>query len=354
MKLKKKIQTGEYPGKRCFDNMINLKKTFIIAEIGMNHDGSFGQAKALVKAAADSGVDAVKFQMHIFDAESLPDAPAPPYFTDETRREFFNRTAFTPKQWAAIKDYCEECNVNFVCSPFSIEAVELLESIGTEIYKIPSGEVTNVPYLEKLAQTGRTIILSSGMSNFEELDLAVKTISKWNSDLIILQCSSRYPCSYEDVGMNVLEEMKSRYDLPVGLSDHTLTIFASLHAVGRGACVIERHFTISRMMYGPDARFSLEPEDMKRLCDGIRATEIILQSNVDKNDIADFSRMKMIFEKSIVSKNQIKSGELITPSNITTKKPGNGIPATQYHEILGKKVIRDIPANVMIKWDDIL
>lgn len=325
-----------------------FKRVFIIAEIGMNHNGSLALAKELVDAAVASRVDAIKFQTHIFAAESLPDAPAPKYFTTETRKDFFERTAFVEEQWKELKEYVKIKGVDFISSPFSIEAIDLLERVGVDAYKVPSGEVTNVVYLEAMAKTGRPIFLSTGMNNWAEIDRAVKTIMQFNEKLAILQCTSSYPCNYNEVGLNVIQEIKHRYNLPVGLSDHTLTIFASLAAVSLGAKIIERHFTLSRKLYGPDATFSLEPDEMKLLVQGIRAIEIMISSNVDKNDIAKLSEIKKVFEKSIVTKIFIPQGTIITRDMLTYKKPGDGIRADKVDEIIGKVAKINIKENTKI------
>ncbi|MGH6802388.1 MAG: N-acetylneuraminate synthase family protein, partial [Methyloceanibacter sp.] len=216
----------------------------IIAEVGSVHDGSFGNAQRLIDVAAECGADVVKFQTHIASAETLRDAPMPPYFTGEPRYEYFERTAFTLEQWEALKAHCEGLQVEFLSSPFSVEAVELLEKIGVRRYKVPSGEVTNLPYLEVVAQTGKPVLLSSGMSNWAELDAAVDTMLRHHDRLTVLQCTSEYPCPPERVGLNVMMEMRARYKLPVGLSDHTRTNYAAYAAVVLGASVIEKHFTL--------------------------------------------------------------------------------------------------------------
>src|SRR5215475_6399637 len=285
--------------------------TFIIAEIGSVHDGSMGNALCLIDAAAACGVDAVKFQTHIAEAETLPNAPMPPYFKGEPRFEYFKRTGFTLEQWRQLKKRCDEHGVMFLSSPFSEAAVDLLESVGVEQYKIPSGEVTNLPMLEKIAQLNKPVLLSSGMSSWSELDLAVETIRRYHDRLTILQCTTEYPCSYEHVGLNVMLEIRGRYSLPVGLSDHTLTPYATFAAVTLGASVIERHFTFSRKMYGSDARHSLEPDDMADLVRGVRAIEIMLAAEVDKNDISRFQEMKDIFEKSLVALVDISVGTVL-------------------------------------------
>ena len=331
-----------------------MRDTRIIAEIGMSHDGSLGQAKAFIDAAAVAGVDAVKFQTHIAEAETLKDAPTPPYFTDEPRYEYFKRTAFSIEQHVILKSHAESKGLEFITSPFSLEAVELLEKVGVATYKIPSGEVTNLPLLERVAKTGKKILLSSGMSSYSELDEAVDTILRYNKNLVILQCTSKYPCPFKDVGLNLLEEFKKRYKLPVGLSDHTPGIYASLAAVVLGATVIEKHFTISKKLYGPDAKYSLEPHEFKQLVEGIRAIEAMLESPVRKEDMAkELGQMKETFEKSIVSVVDIPAGAVIAKKMLTVKKPGSGIPPKGINKVMGKKAKIDIDKDRVIRWGDL-
>ena len=328
--------------------------TQIIAEIGNTHEGSLGLAKCFIKAAADCGVDAVKFQTHIFDAESLPNAPNPPYFKDESRKEYFDRTGFSIKDWHKLRLYAEEeCAVEFLSSPFSLEAVDLLEKIGVKTYKIASGEVSNLPLLIKVAKTGKNVFLSSGMSLWKELDEAITTLQDNGcGDLIILQCTSEYPCVPEHAGLNVIQDIKKRYGLPVGFSDHTLGIAASIAAVCLGACVIEKHFTLSKSMYGPDARFSTTPEEMKALVNTIRDVEKAIWNKVNKDNMTEqMTQMKMTFEKSIVTACDIKAGTTLEEKHLTYKKPGDGIPAKMFREILGKKCMNDIPINTKLEWD---
>lgn len=331
------------------------KKVSTIAEIGMSHDGSLGQAKAFIDAAAETGVDAVKFQTHIAEAETLKNAPTPPYFTDEPRYEYFKRTAFDLEQHVILKNHAESKGLEFISSPFSLEAIELLEKVGVMTYKIPSGEVTNLPLLERVAKTGKKILLSSGMSSYSELDEAVNTILRHNKNLVILQCTSKYPCPFEGVGLNLLEEFKKRYKLPVGLSDHTPGIYASLAAVVLGATVIEKHFTISKKLYGPDAKYSLEPHEFKQLVEGIRAIEAMLENPVRKDDMAkELGQMKETFEKSIVSAVDIPAGTVITENLLTAKKPGGGIPTKDINKVIGKKAKIDIAKDRMIRWGDLV
>jgi len=328
---------------------------FIISEIGSVHDGSFGTALKLIELAAECGADIVKFQTHIAEAETLKDAPMPSFFKGEPRYEYFERTSFSLKQWKELKAKCNEQGIEFLSSPFSIEAVELLEKVGVKRYKVPSGEVTNVPMLEVIAKTRKPVLLSSGMSTWKELDEAVKTIQEIQDDITILQCTSEYPCSYEDVGLNLMLEIKDRYNLPIGLSDHTLSNYAAFSAVTLGATVIEKHLTFSRKMYGSDAKHSLEPKEFKDLVQGIRAIETILSSKVDKDEIANrMGEMKDVFQKSIVSVVEIPKGTIITREMIGFKKPGTGIPASQINKILGKQSKRNIIINSLILNEDLV
>ncbi len=333
-----------------------MKQIEIIAEIGNTHEGSMGLAKAFIRAAANCGVDGVKFQTHIFDAESLPSAPNPPYFKDESRKEYFDRTGFSRDQWLELKLFSEkECNISFMSSPFSLEAVDLLEDIGVSAYKVASGEVSNLPLLEKLATTGKTIYLSSGMSTWTELDEAIATLHKGAGDIVVMQCTSEYPCLPENAGLNVLAHMQERYpSLRTGFSDHTAGIAVPLAAVCRGAMVIEKHFTLSKEMYGPDARLSATPEEFTTLVNAIREVETALSSSIDKDTKAiQLQDMKQVFEKSIVANRTLEAGEVIAESDLAYKKPGNGIKANRYKEIIGMTVRNTITANTFISWQDL-
>lgn len=328
-------------------------KTLIIAEVGSVHDGSLGNALCLIETAADCGVDAVKFQTHIPEAETLAGAPMPSFFTGELRFAYFKRTGFSIEQWCQLKRRCDERGVMFLSSPFSEQAVDLLESVGLEKYKIPSGEVTNLPLLEKIAKLKKPILLSSGMSSWSELDMAVSTVQKYHDNLTVLQCTSEYPCPYDHVGLNVMLEMRQRYARPVGLSDHTLTPYASFAAVTLGASVIEKHFTFSRKMYGSDARHSLEPKEMADLVSGIRAIETMLATSVDKANTNSFEEMKHVFEKSLVALVDIPPGTLLRREMIGIKKPGTGMSPSRLAEVIGKHTSRAVKAESILTSDDI-
>ena len=318
----------------------------IIAEIGSAHDGDINKALALVKRASSSGADIIKFQMHIADEETLIDAPSPSYFKKEKRFDYFKRTAFTLKNWKRIKKFCEKLGKEFLCSPFSEKAVDQLEILKVKKYKVPSGELTNISLLEKLKKTKKHIILSTGMSSWNEIDIAVRILKK---NFSILQCSSIYPCPSEKVGINVIQELKKKYNCPVGFSDHTLGFSAAFAAASNGATIIEKHFTLSRKMYGSDAKNSMEPREFSFLVKNIKEIWKIMNNPVDKNNLNEYKDMKRVFEKSVVASRDLKANSIIKKKDILFKKPGTGIRAINYKSLIGKKLIKDIKKNSLLK-----
>lgn len=319
----------------------------IIAEIGMTHDGSFGLAKNLISSAAQSGAHIVKLQWHIAEEETVQNAPSPPYFTNETRFDYFKRTEFTADQFRALHEHCQLVGVKSCVSVFSIESAMRAIASGFQILKIPSGEVTNLPLLDYINTLDVPVLLSSGMSSWTELDRAVLALSKVQ-ELGILQCSSKYPTYAEHVGLNVLGLIAEKYDRPVGLSDHTLSTASSVAAVCFGAKIIEKHFTLSKDLYGPDARFSLDPNEFRKLVDDANFVFEALQSPVDKNEISHYSDMKNIFQKSIVARNKIRAGQSIQLDDLAFKKPGNGICASAYKSVVGLKASKNYEVDELI------
>jgi len=326
----------------------------IIAEVGSVHDGSFGNACKLVKAAASCGADVVKFQTHIADAETLKNAPSPSYFKGEPRYEYFQRTAFDKSQYLELIAYSKEIGVNFMSSPFSLEAVDFLQEVDVDLYKVPSGEVSNIPLLEHLNQTGKPIILSSGMSDWEELDCAVEVLGQGTGSVSVMQCSSVYPCPPEKVGLNVIAEMLERYKLPVGFSDHTTGCAAAFAAITKGATFVEKHFTFSRLMYGSDAANGMEPQEFQSYCEGVRDIFTMIENSVDKDDTSSYSEMKKVFEKSIVAKKNIAKGTVLTAEHLAYKKPGDGMPASVYKNVIGRTASRDISSDIQLTEADLL
>jgi N,N'-diacetyllegionaminate synthase len=323
---------------------------YVVAEAGMNHDGDLERAVALADAAARAGADAVKFQLHDAAAETTRDAPSPPYFQDEPRWEYFERTAFTDEQWAELKGACEERGIEFLCSVFSLEALERLESLGVVRHKIGSGEVTNLALVRAAGATGKQVLLSSGMSSWAELDAAVEAAGP---SVVVLQCTSAYPTPPEWVGLNVLAELRERYAKPVGFSDHTRGSAASLAAVTLGAEVVEKHFTLSRGDYGPDAAIGLEPEELRAFVGEIRQLETMLGSPVDKDDVEPFAEMKRVFEKSVVAAEPIPAGTMLEAKMLAAKKPGTGIPTARLPELVGRRARKDIAADTILTEADL-
>jgi N-acetylneuraminate synthase len=323
---------------------------YVIAEAGMNHDGSLEAAIRLAEAAADAGADAVKFQLHDAAAETTRDAPSPPYFQDEPRWEYFERTAFTDEQWQSLKDACDRAGIEFLCSAFSLEALGRLEQLGVARHKLGSGEVTNRELVRAAGATGKPVLLSSGMSSWAELDAAVEAAGP---NVTLLQCTSAYPTPPERVGLNVLRELRARYNKPVGLSDHTLGPYAALAAVAVGAEVIEKHFTLSRDAYGPDAALGLEPDELLALVRGIREIETMLASPVDKDDLAPYDEMKRVFEKSVVALADIPAGTTLEAPMLAAKKPGTGISAARLPELVGRRARKDIAADAVLTEADV-
>ena len=331
---------------------VTAARRWIIAEVGSVHDGSFGNACKLIELAARCGAQVVKFQTHVAEAETLRDAPAPSYFKAEPRFAYFRRTAFTLEQWKDLKRVTHDNGLLFCSSPFASEAVDLLEEVGIDIYKIASGEVTNLPLLEKIARTKRTVVLSSGMSDWAELDRAVETLRPCG-DLVVMQCTSAYPCPVERAGINVVREMASRYQLPTGFSDHTQGIAAAVTAIAQGATIVEKHITFSRHMYGSDAQFGAEPDEFSRYCRELQDAWKIIDHPVDKTNLDALREMKSVFEKSIVTAAAIAAGEVLTKEKLAFKKPGDGIPAARWRELVGRRLRRAAPADHKLTFEDL-
>lgn len=326
--------------------------TFIVAEIGNNHDGSVYQAERLIEAAAEAGADAVKFQTHIAEAEMLPSTPTPPHF-DEPRFEFTKRMELSLDDHVRLQAFADEGGLAFFSSPFSVDAVDLLEQVGVPAYKIASGEVTNPPLLEAVARTGKPVFLSSGMSGLEEIESAVGLLRDAGTDFVLMQCTSTYPCPPEQVNLRAMLAMGERFDCPTGLSDHTPGINTSIAAAALGAACVEKHFTLSRRLYGPDHHASLEPEDLRRLVEAIREVQAALGS-ADKVRDPAHDPVRATFEKSIVTATEIPEGATIEALMLTTKRPGTGIPATRLAELVGRRAARRLERNRLLEEADVV
>ena len=327
---------------------------YIIAEIGNSHEGSVGLAKKFIETVKECGANAVKFQTHLFEFESIKDAPTPYYFKDESRETYFDRTSFNLSQWKELRDYSKSIGLDFISSPFSIQAFELLEKIELDAYKIASGEITNLPLIEKISLSGKKIFISSGMSTTREIDMAVSILEKNKSNFVLMQCTSMYPCPAEKSGLNILTEWVNKYGQKrVGFSDHTEDIGVPLAAVSLGAMYLEKHFTLSKKMYGSDAKFSLEPIEFSHMVNQIREIEKALNFRVDKDDIAnELTDMKKTFEKSLVYLKKLEAGHSIVNDDIGFKKPGTGLPSKDLKNIIGKVLLKEVNMDQQIDYND--
>tara|TARA_B110000259_G_scaffold82655_1_gene96565 strand:+ start:3959 stop:4957 length:999 start_codon:yes stop_codon:yes gene_type:complete len=322
---------------------------YIIAEIAQAHEGSLGLAHSYIDAIANTGVNAIKFQTHIAEAESSTKEPFRINFSyeDKSRYDYWKRMEFSKDEWIGLKKHVESKGLEFLSTPFSISAVELLEEIGITKYKIGSGETNNLLLLERVCKTGKPIILSSGMSSFEELDKSIDFIKKYGNDLSILQCTTKYPVSAEEVGLNVIPELTTRYKVPVGISDHSGTIYPSLAALILGGQICEVHAVFHKEMFGPDTSSSLSISQLKQMVIGIRFLEKASSTKVDKTINEQFSNQKKIFEKSLAVNKDLEAGHIIKFTDLESKKPsGLGISASDYQNVIGKTINK-----AMNKWD---
>lgn len=331
-------------------------RCLVIAEVAQAHDGSLGTAHAFIDAVAKSGADAIKFQTHIADAESTVTEPWRVKFSpqDQTRFEYWKRMEFSEPQWHGLKQHADQAGLLFLSSPFSDEAIDLLTHVGVAAWKIASGEVSNRPMLEKMGSTELPCILSTGMNRWSEIDLAVSTIRAHRAPVCVLQCTTAYPCPAEKIGLNVMSQLRDRFACPVGLSDHSGTIFPGLAAATLGASVLEVHVTLSRESFGPDVPASVTTGELCQLVEGVRFIEKMISHPVDKEAMAeDLAPLRHLFGKSVVARTQLAAGTILNAEHLALKKPGTGIPARRLHELLNRRVKRAVAANALLQEEDL-
>jgi N-acetylneuraminate synthase len=334
---------------------LDTGRCLIIGEVGLAHDGSLGQAHAFIDAIADAGADAVKFQTHIAAAESTPSEPFRVHFStqDASRYDYWRRMEFTEEQWASLAAHAIARHIVFLSSPFSIEAVELLERVGMPAWKVASGEVGNDAMIDRLVETGAPIILSSGMSALAELDDAVKRVRGGGGDVAVMQCTTAYPCPPERVGLNMIEVLRKRYDCPVGLSDHSGTIYPGLAAATLASDIIEVHATFSRGLFGPDVPASVTMAELRQLVDGVRFIETMRAHPVDKDKAAEgMQPLRDIFTRSLVARAALPAGTRLAPDQVSAKKPGTGMSPDRLPEIVGRRLKRDVAADQLLTPED--
>lgn len=329
---------------------------YVAAEVGQAHDGSLGAAHAYIDAAAKAGADAIKFQTHIADAESTPAETFRVHFSrqDATRYDYWKRMEFTAEQWHGLAKHCRDVGLEFLSTPFSMQAVDLLERLDIAAWKVGSGEVTNLPMLERMAATRRPVLLSSGMSSWRHLDDAAACIRRCGADLAVFQCTTAYPCGPQKIGLNVLSELRDRYACPVGLSDHSGTTYAGLAAVALGADLLEVHIVFSRECFGPDTPASITIDELRHLVEGAKFIRTCLAHPLDKDAEAERTgELRTLFGKSIVAVGDLPAGSRLTAADLALKKPGTGMAATELSGVIGRTLRRAVTRDAFITPADL-
>jgi len=331
-------------------------RCLVIGEVALTHDGSLGLAHAFIDAIAAAGADAVKFQTHIATAESTPAEPFRVKFSrqDASRYDYWRRMEFTEAQWQGLADHCRERGVLFLSSPFSLEAVALLERVGQPVWKIASGEVSNTQLLDRVLDAGGPVLLSTGMSALEETDAAVARVKARGRDVGVLQCTTAYPCPAEKVGLNMVPVYRERYRCWVGLSDHSATIYPGLAGAALGLDVLELHVALSREMFGPDVVASVTTAELRQLVEGIRFIERMRAHPVDKDaSAADTAPLRRLFTRSLVAGQPLAAGTVLTRDQLAIKKPGTGLSPARLDEVVGRRLTRAVAADQLLTTEDI-
>ncbi|MCP9610599.1 N-acetylneuraminate synthase [Coprobacter tertius] len=333
-----------------------MGKAIIIAEAGVNHNGDYRLAKELVLAAKEAGADYVKFQTARPELVISKYAPKAEYQLGTTHKEESQldmcRAIHLPlTDYKPLKDFCDETGIKFLSTPFDLESIDVLEELDMDYYKIPSGEITNLPYLQKISRLGRPVILSTGMSGLGDIEAALNVLIDGGlirEKIILLHCNTEYPTPYEDVNLRAMQTLARCFGVKVGYSDHTCGIEVPLAAVAMGACVIEKHFTLDKKLPGPDHKASLEPEELKQMVLSIRNIERALGSTIKEVSPSE-RKNQPIARKSLIAAKNIFAGEIFTAENMTVKRPGNGISPMRWYEVIGKTAPRDFKEDELIE-----
>lgn len=331
-----------------------MDKVFIIAEAGVNHNGNSETAKRMIDAAADAGADAVKFQTFKADKIVQKDAEKATYQQNaaadkhESQYEMLKKLELTEKMHEELIEHCIQKEIMFLSTPFDIDSVRMLDHYGIDIMKVPSGEITNYPYLREIGKTGKRVVMSTGMCSLDEVREAICILKENGSgEITLLHCNTEYPTPMEDVNLRAMCTLREELGLPVGYSDHTLGIEVPIAAAAMGAVVIEKHFTLDRKMEGPDHKASLEPDELKAMVSAIRNIEAALGDGRKKPSDSEMKN-RDVARKSIVAKTNIRKGELFTEKNLTAKRPGNGISPMRWNDVIGMTADRDYKQDDMI------
>ncbi len=325
----------------------------IIAEAGVNHNGSLERAKEMALAAKKAGADIVKYQTAVPEQVVSRFAEKADYQkqqtgSEESQLEMIKKIHFGFEEHRQLKEYCDEIGIRYLSTPFDLDSIDFLATLDMPVWKIPSGEITNLPYLEKVAALKKPLILSTGMSMLSEIEDALAVLEENGcEDVTLLHCNTEYPTPMEDVNLLAMRDLEEQFALPVGFSDHTLGIEADIAAAALGACVIEKHFTLDKTLEGPDHQASLEPDELEAMVRAIRNIEKALGTG-EKHVTPSEAKNRPIARKSLVAKRAIKKGEVFTAENLTTKRPGDGISPMRWYDVLGKEASRDFAEDEKI------
>jgi N-acetylneuraminate synthase len=336
--------------------IIRPGRCLIIGEVALTHDGSLGLAHAFVDAIANAGADAVKFQTHIAAAESTPSEPFRVKFSrqDKTRYDYWKRMEFTEEGWRGLAEHARERGIVFLSSPFSIQAIELLDRIGMPLWKIASGETSNAMLLDRMLDTGKPVLLSTGMSPIDEIDAAVARVRARKVDVGVFQCTTAYPCPPEKIGLNLIPFYRERYGCWVGLSDHSATIYPGLAGAALGMDMLEVHVALSREMFGPDVVASVTTQELRQLVDGIRFIERMRAHPLDKNASAqETAPLRKLFTRSLVASANLPAGTVIAREHVAIKKPGTGLQPERLEEVIGRRLARPVTVDQVLAAEDI-
>jgi N,N'-diacetyllegionaminate synthase len=331
-------------------------RCLLIGEVALTHDGSLGLAHAFIDAIANAGADAVKFQTHIAAAESTPAEPFRVAFSrqDASRYDYWKRMEFTEDQWRGLAEHCRQRQVLFISSPFSIEAVDLLQRVGQPVWKIASGETSNRQLLDRILDTGAPVLLSTGMSPLDEIDDAVARVRARGRQVGVFQCTTAYPCPPEKIGLNLVPYYRDRYGCWAGLSDHSGTIYPGLAGAALGLDMLEVHVALSRETFGPDVIASVTTGELRQLADGLRFIERMRTHPLDKNESArETAPLRRLFTRSLVAREALPAGTVLSRAHVSIKKPGTGLPPDRLDEIVGKRLSRAVSADQVLSIDDI-
>lgn len=331
-------------------------RTLIIAEAGVNHNGDLDLAKQLIDAAAMAGADLVKFQTFDADRLVMRSAKKADYqnqTTDsrESQHEMLRRLELSPEMHRELIAHCAKSNIGFFSTAFDTESVDLLVSLGQDHFKIPSGEITNLPYLRHVGRLGKSVILSTGMATLGDIEAAIEVLEQAGTlrvNITILHCTTEYPTSMAEVNLRAMQSIQTAFGVAVGYSDHTSGIEVATAAVAMGAIVIEKHLTLDHQLPGPDHKASLEPKEFKAMVAAIRNIEVALGDGIKRLTASEL-RNKPVARKSLVSNRSIKAGELFSAENVTTKRPATGISPMRWDEIIGRRASRDYSADELIE-----